>query len=88
MSTSDVIEYEVSVLEAMNTESLLLQLIARKDLDRPKRPAQLKASLVFDQACKSLEAAIASVEAVGVPSVTSALQGALNDYKQSVEEST
>lgn len=45
MPTHDIISYEMDVLNAMNVDELLIQLIARKDLERPTRENDLKLDL-------------------------------------------
>jgi len=57
LPTADVIEYDVAKLEAMTGEQLLLQLIARKDLERPKREHRLNARKIQEAALATLQEA-------------------------------
>ncbi len=73
------------ILSKMEAPELLLQLILRKDLERPKRQAQLGVRKVFDEICAKTEVYIAQLDALGVPNLTNALNSAYIEYKEGVE---
>jgi len=64
MPTHDVIEYDLDVLQTMNEQDLLIQLIARKDLERPKRERQIQLRDLETIFREQLEDTIAQLDAL------------------------
>ncbi len=57
LSTTDIIEYDLEVLQKMTGNQLLIQLIARKDLERPRREHQLQSDAIQAAAIATLKEA-------------------------------
>jgi len=83
LSTHDAIEYDLASLEAMSTGQLLIQLIARKDLERPNREGQLKSREYFEKVVAQMEATIAKLEAQNLPYFADGVRRTLEEYKAS-----
>lgn len=81
MPTHDVISYDLSELDAMTGKELGIQLIARLDLNRPKREGQMQAKEFYEATIAAFEQTIAEVESLGIPSLTLGIKSCLADYK-------
>jgi len=74
MPTKDIIEYDVATLQTFSVDSLLLQLIARKDLERPNREQDLKTSIVKVQLDQKVADLLKQFEALQLPTVVAAIK--------------
>lgn len=79
MSTEDVIEYDLAILNEMDNNELLIQMIARKDLERPKREGDLHAA----DAKRQLDEFVASIcekfAALGLPAVVKSIENVMTE---------
>ena len=76
LPTTDAIEYNLEVLGAMTTEALLLQIIARKDLERPNREGDIVASIAKAVLDEKVEAMATQFEVDGLNAVATAIRSA------------
>lgn len=74
MPTEDIIEYDLALLTEMDNQSLLLQLIARKDLERPHRENDLKASAARLQLDAVIRIICDKFAEMGLPKLVDAIQ--------------
>ena len=82
MATEDAIEYDLEKLATLNTEGLLIQLIAREDLNRPNREQQLDAKAFARKSVITAVEFVAELEALGIPALAEALKKATDEYAE------
>ncbi len=80
MSIIDTIEYEGNELEKLDTNGLLLQVIARQDLRRPKHERRLTLGKLEQKIKSVLEAVIRECAVLEQPRLTRNLQGVFDSY--------
>lgn len=81
MPTTDVIEYDLAVLDEMTQKQLTLQQIYRQDLFFPKRSTNLKASEFAADQLEKIQALCDSIPAI-FPEIKASLQESIDAYKE------
>lgn len=82
MATHTVIEYDLEKLGVMDTNALILQQIARMDLDRPRREHDLDADTYRAKVVDAVDKYIVLLGELGVPKLTEALNKAKEDFQE------
>jgi len=85
MPTIDMIEYDPQTLEKMSDSALLLQLIARKDLERPNRESDLNTRQLRRELCEKARAFVAAFGKLANPDMVSEMNGIIDKYDVIVE---
>ncbi len=62
-----LITYNLAEISAMDTNQLLIQFLARKDLERPRRQATLDGVKTFREAIRKTEAFCETIHKMGIP---------------------
>lgn len=81
MNPNEVIVYDVDDLLDMTVKQLAVQIIARQDLFFPTRQEHVSASELRDELLAEANGFLASVESLGIPSLTDALAAAITAYE-------
>lgn len=79
--SSELITYDVDELKSMETDALLIQIIAREDLKRPNRQYELRAAELHDKLVAEAKVYVAEMETFGIPKLTEAMQAVIAAYE-------
>lgn len=80
MDLDEVIEYEHDALQAMDSNELLIQLIALRHLDRPNRENILKARELQIRLVAEANHFIEQLETLEIPILTDPLRAIVAEY--------
>lgn len=78
MPTDSIIEYDLDTLAELTAKDLQIQVIARMDLDRPKREHDLDAATYRAAIVAEVDIFVKQLETLGVPGLAEGL-AALRD---------
>lgn len=84
MPTDEIISYDLDELAEMTIKQLAVQVIARLDLNRPKREGHVEAKKFYEDAYLECQDVLEDVEKLGIPYLENQLKDVIAKYFEAV----